>query len=58
MKIWKKNLVAAAVLLTVCGGIYANWVYSNEQNASDLVDTLNAIKGVENVVLVQYTQEA
>lgn len=28
------------------------------KNSPDLVDTLNAIKGVENVVLVQYTQEA
>ena len=28
------------------------------KNSPDLVDALNAIKGVENVVLVQYTQEA
>jgi len=31
MKKWKKNIVAVAVLLTVCGGIYANWAYSQAQ---------------------------
>ena len=44
MKIWKKNLVAAAVLLTVCGGIYANWKYGQEQAVSDLTDTLDENK--------------
>ena len=38
MKIWKKNLVAGAVLLTVCGGIYANWAYSQAQTVADLTD--------------------
>ena len=44
MKIWKKNIVAAAVLLTVCGGIYANWAYSQDQAVSDLTDTLDESK--------------
>ncbi|MBQ5608446.1 MAG: hypothetical protein IIU86_05410, partial [Oscillospiraceae bacterium] len=44
MKTWKKNMVAAAVLLTVCGGIYANWLYSQDQQVSDLTDTLNEDK--------------
>lgn len=44
MKTWKKNLVAAAVLLTVCGGIYANWVYSQDQQVADLSDTLDEDK--------------
>ena len=44
MKIWKKNLVAGAVLLTVCGGIYANWVYSQSQSVADLTDTLDSSK--------------
>lgn len=43
MKIWKKNLVAAAVLATVCGGIYVNWLYSGDQ-AVDLMDTLDQDK--------------
>jgi len=44
MKIWKKNLVAAAVLLTVCGGIYVNWMYGQDQAVSDLTDTLDESK--------------
>jgi len=48
MKTWKKNLVAAAVLLTVCVGIYANWAYGQDQAVSDLTDTLD-----ENKILSQ-----
>ena len=44
MKVWKKNLVAAAVLLTVCGGIYGNWLYSQDQAVSDLTETLDESK--------------
>ena len=44
MKIWKKNLVAAALLVVVCVGIYANWSYSQTQETMDLTDTLNEEK--------------
>ena len=44
MKTWKKNLVAAAVLVTVCGGIYVNWLYSDAQATADLTDTLDSEK--------------
>lgn len=44
MKTWKKNLVAAAVLVTVCGGIYVNWLYSDAQTTADLTDTLDSDK--------------
>lgn len=43
-KNWKKNLTAAAVLLVVCGGIYMNWMYSNDRDVANLEDTLNADK--------------
>ena len=52
MKIWKKNLVAAAVLLTVCGGIYANWKFGQEQAVSDLTDTLDENKILSSDMLV------
>lgn len=52
MKIWKKNLIAAAVLLTVCAGIYMNWLYSEEQSAMDLTDTLDAEKLLSSDMLV------
>ena len=44
MKIWKKNLVAAAVLVTVCAGIYVNWLYSQEQSVMSLTEALDAEK--------------
>lgn len=59
MKTWKKNLVAAAILVTVCAGIYVNWLYAGENGASDLTDTLDTEKvmsdellGVEDVAVL------
>ena len=44
MKVWKKNLVAAAVLVTVCAGIYVNWRYTEDKATANLTDTLDAEK--------------
>ena len=44
MKTWKKNLIAIAVLLTVCGGIYVNWLYSEDAAVAELTDTIDADK--------------
>lgn len=44
MKVWKKNLIAAAVLLAVCGGIYVNWLFGEDQSVADLTDTLDSDK--------------
>ena len=44
MKTWKKNFVAAAVLVTVCAGIYVNWLYTEEQTAAELTDTIDTEK--------------
>lgn len=44
MKIWKKNLIAAAVLVTVCAGIYVNWVYAGKETSAELTDVLDAEK--------------
>ena len=52
MKIWKKNLVAAALLVTVCIGIYANWSYTQDQQTMDLTDTLNEEKILSEDMLV------
>lgn len=52
MKIWKKNMVAAAVLVTVCAGIYVNWLYAEENTASSLVDTLDAEKVMSDETLM------
>lgn len=52
MKTWKKNLMAAAVLVTVCAGIYINWLYSEDQAAMDLTDTLDSSKLLSSDTLV------
>lgn len=52
MKIWKKNLVAAAVLVTVCAGIYVNWLYMEDKTAASLVDTLDADKVMAEDTLI------
>lgn len=58
MKIWKKNLVAAALLVTVCVGIYANWSYSQDQQTMDLTDTLNEEKILSDDMLVMADTES
>lgn len=52
MKIWKKNLVAAALLVTVCAGIYVNWIYTEEEATVELTDTLNEEKLLSEDLLV------
>lgn len=52
MKIWKKNLVAAAVLVTVCAGIYVNWLYTQDTAAMHLTETLDAEKVMGDDTLV------
>lgn len=44
MKNWQKNLIAAAILVVVCAGIYMNWMYNNAQSVGDFTDTLDAEK--------------
>ena len=52
MKVWKKNMVAAAVLVTVCAGIYVNWLYTEEQTAAILTQTVDAEKVMSEDTLV------
>ena len=52
MKVWKKNMVAAAVLVTVCAGIYVNWVYTEGNKSAMLTETLDAEKVMSDESLV------
>lgn len=52
MKKWKKNLIAVALLATVCGGIYVNWHYSQKQSVANLTDTLDESKLLSSDQLV------
>ena len=51
MKNWKKNLITAAILVTVCSGIYLNWVYTGGEDTKDLADTLDAEKVMSDDLL-------
>ena len=44
IKNWQKNLIAAAILVVVCAGIYMNWMYNNAKSVGDFTDTLDAEK--------------
>lgn len=44
MKIWKKNLIAAILLVAVCGGIYVNWLYGEDKAVVNLTDVLDEDK--------------
>lgn len=48
----KKNVIAAAILVVVCAGIYLNWTYTNDQQTADLTDTLNAEKVMSDDTLI------
>ena len=52
MNQWKKNMIAAAVLVTVCAGIYLNWLYTEDAATGDLTDALNAEKVMSDETLV------
>ena len=58
MKVWKKNVTAAAVLVTVCAGIYLNWMYTEGSAPASLTDTLDAEKVMDDSLLVMSTEEA
>jgi stage III sporulation protein AH len=52
MKVWKKNLVAAAILVTVCAGIYVNWLYTEDYTTTNLMDTIDAEKVMSDEALL------
>jgi len=52
MKAWKKNVIAAALLVVVCGGIYINWLYTEEAKVVSLTDTLDENKILSSDLLV------
>ena len=52
MKTWKKNVIAAALLVAVCGGIYINWLYTEDTAVVDLTDTLDEDKILSSDLLV------
>lgn len=52
MKLWKRNAIAAAIVLFVCGAVYLNWSYSQDTAAGKNLGEA-ALVGSQNDPLVQ-----
>ncbi len=44
-------MVAAAILVTVCTGIYVNWLYTEQNSSNDLTDTIDVDKVMSDELL-------
>lgn len=53
MKRWKKNLAAAGILVTVCAGIYVNWLFTGSDIPKDLTDTLDSQKVMSDSLILE-----
>lgn len=52
MKKWKKNLIAGGLLCCVLGGIYVNWVYSDQEAVMSLNDVLDEEKILSDMLVM------
>ena len=52
MKVWKKNMVAAAVLVTVCAGIYVNWLQTEQNESVSFMEAVDAEKVMSEDMLI------
>ena len=48
MKLWKRNVVVAAIVLFVCVAVYLNWSYNREDDTADAGKTLGEAALVGN----------
>ena len=53
MKLWKRNLIAAAIVLFVCGAVYLNWSYSQDTAAGKNLGQAALVGGREDPLLTQ-----
>lgn len=53
MKLWKRNLIAAAIVLFVCGAVYLNWSYAQDTAAGKNLGQAALVGGREDPLLEQ-----
>ena len=53
MKLWKRNLIAAAIVLFVCGAVYLNWSYTQDTAAGKNLGQAALVGGREDPLLEQ-----
>lgn len=56
MKLWKRNAIAAAIVLFVCGAVYLNWSYSQDTAAGKNLGEA-ALVGSQNDPLTQKNED-
>ena len=56
MKLWKRNAIAAAIVLFVCGAVYLNWSYSQDTAAGKNLGEA-ALVGSQNDPLTQNAED-
>lgn len=56
MKLWKRNAIAAAIVLFVCGAVYLNWSYSQDTAAGKNLGEA-ALVGSQNDPLQEKQEE-
>lgn len=56
MKLWKRNAIAAAIVLFVCGAVYLNWSYSQDTAAGKNLGEA-ALVGSQNDPLLEKQEE-
>lgn len=57
MKLWKRNAIAAAIVLFVCGAVYLNWSYSQDTAAGKNLGEA-ALVGSQSDPLLQNSQDS
>lgn len=57
MKLWKRNAIAAAIVLFVCGAVYLNWSYSQDTAAGKNLGEA-ALVGSQSDPLLQNNQDS
>ena len=53
MMLWKRNLIAAAIVLFVCGAVYLNWSYTQDTAAGRNLGQAALVGGREDPLLTQ-----
>ena len=53
MNLWKRNLIAAAIVLFVCGAVYLNWSYTQDTAAGRNLGQAALVGGREDPLLTQ-----
>ena len=58
MKLWKRNAIAAAIVLLVCGAVYVNWNYTQDTAAARNLGEAALVGSRQDPLAAEGTEEA